>query len=74
MLYLSNHVLAVVNFPSHRTTNTSDGKREIENWIISMSLIDSLVIVSNIPLDLAEMLVVSSTHTLLLGCFSPQKA
>jgi hypothetical protein len=44
-LYLSNHVVAVVNFPGHRAADASDCKSEIEDWVVLVLLIDSLVVV-----------------------------
>ena len=45
IMYLSNHVVAVVNFSGHRATNASNCKSEIENRVVSVFLIDSLVII-----------------------------
>jgi len=44
-MYLSNHVVAVVNLPGHRATNAGDCKSEVENRVVSVLLIDSLVVI-----------------------------
>ena len=44
-MYLSNHIVAVVNVSGHRATNAGDCESEIESWVVSVLLIDCLVIV-----------------------------
>ena len=44
-MYLSNHIVAVVNVSGHRATDASDCESEIEGWVVSVLFIDCLVIV-----------------------------
>ena len=44
-MYLSNHIVAVVNVPGHRATDARDCESEIENWVVPVLLIDCLEII-----------------------------